>query len=60
VLIAGDVTSAWRHFASIIEAELAASTLAGSPPRLIPTHEGNVARLRGAAALLLQRRSMHS
>ena len=60
VLVAGDVTSAWHRFAGIIEAELAASTLAGKPPRLIPTHEGDVARLRGAAALLLQRHSMHS
>lgn len=60
VLVAGDVISAWHHFAGIIEAELAASTLAGNPPRLIPTYEGDVARLRGAAALLLQRRSMHS
>jgi predicted NBD/HSP70 family sugar kinase len=60
VLVAGDVTSAWHHFAGIIEAELAASALVGKPPRLIPTHEGDVARLRGAAALLLQRRSTHS
>jgi predicted NBD/HSP70 family sugar kinase len=60
ILVAGDVTSAWHHFAGIIEAELAASALVGKPPRLIPTHEGDVARLRGAAALLLQRRSTHS
>jgi predicted NBD/HSP70 family sugar kinase len=60
ILVAGDVTSAWHRFASIIEAELAASTLAGKPPRLAPTHEGDVARLRGAAALLLQRHSIHS
>jgi predicted NBD/HSP70 family sugar kinase len=60
VLVAGDVTSAWHRFASIIEAELATSALAGKPPRLVPTHEGDVARLRGAAALLLQRHSIHS
>jgi predicted NBD/HSP70 family sugar kinase len=58
ILVAGDVTSAWLRFASIIEAELASSILAGKPPRLAPTHEGDVARLRGAAALLVQRRSI--
>lgn len=55
VLIAGDITSAWDRFAPIINKELATLTLAGSPPRILPTHEGEVARLRGAAALLLQR-----
>jgi predicted NBD/HSP70 family sugar kinase len=60
VLVAGDVTSAWDRFAPIIEKELAASTLAGKPPRLQPTHEGEIARLRGAAALLLQRHSIRS
>ncbi|HEX3437464.1 MAG TPA: ROK family transcriptional regulator [Pseudacidobacterium sp.] len=58
VLVAGDVTSAWSHFAPTIEKEMKSSTLAGNPPRLLPTHEGEVARLRGAAALLLQRHSI--
>jgi predicted NBD/HSP70 family sugar kinase len=57
ILIAGDVTSAWHRFAPIIEAQIAELTLAGSPPRLMPTHEGEVARLRGAAVLMLQHRS---
>jgi predicted NBD/HSP70 family sugar kinase len=59
ILVAGDVTSAWRRFGPIIEAQIAELTLAGSPPRLMPTHEGEVARLRGAAALVLQQRSSH-
>lgn len=58
VLIAGDITSAWGRFAPTIEKELEELTLAGQPPRLLPTHEGEVARLRGAAALLLQRHSI--
>jgi predicted NBD/HSP70 family sugar kinase len=58
VLVAGDVTSAWGRFSPLIEKELEQQTLAGKPPRLQPTHEGEVARLRGAAALLLQRHSI--
>jgi predicted NBD/HSP70 family sugar kinase len=58
ILIAGDVTSAWRRFAPIIEAQMTAFTFAGSAPRLLPTHEGEVARLRGAAALMMQQRSI--
>jgi predicted NBD/HSP70 family sugar kinase len=57
ILIAGDVTSAWHRFGPIIEAQIAELTLAGLPPRLMPTHEGEVARLRGAAALVLQQRA---
>jgi predicted NBD/HSP70 family sugar kinase len=59
ILVDGDVTSAWDRFAPIIEKELRALTLAGKPPRLERTHEGDVARLRGAAALLLQTHGMH-
>lgn len=55
ILVAGDVTSAWHFFAETIEAELSNAVLAGSPPRLIPIHEGDIARLRGAGALVLQR-----
>lgn len=60
VLVAGDITSAWSRFEPVIQAELADLMLAGKPPRLQPTHEGDVARLRGAAALLLQRHSIRS
>ncbi len=60
VLIAGDITSAWHRFAPIIQSELNELTLSGLPPRLMPTHEGDFARLRGAAALLLQRHSIRS
>jgi predicted NBD/HSP70 family sugar kinase len=60
VLIAGDITSAWERFAPIIQAELDELPLTRTPPRLSPTHEGDVARLRGAAALLLQRHSIRS
>lgn len=56
ILIAGEVTSAWHRFGPVIEREAAAMMLAGSPPLIRPTHEGEIARLRGAAALVFQRR----
>jgi predicted NBD/HSP70 family sugar kinase len=56
ILIAGDVTSAWHRFGPIIEREAAALTLASEPPLIRPTHESEIARLRGAAALVFQRR----
>lgn len=60
ILIAGDVTSAWHRFAPEIEAEVAQQTLAGPSPRVLPTHEGEIARLRGAAALVFQRRNFRT
>jgi predicted NBD/HSP70 family sugar kinase len=59
ILVAGDVTSAWQRFASIIEKELHHSALIRTAPRLQATHDGDVARLRGAAVLLLQRHFIH-
>jgi predicted NBD/HSP70 family sugar kinase len=57
MLVAGDLTSAWEQFAPILEGELSISKLPGVPPRLQPIRDGDVTRLRGAAALLLQRRA---
>jgi predicted NBD/HSP70 family sugar kinase len=55
ILIAGDLTSAWHRFGPVIEKEVADLTLAGSSPMIQPSHEGEIARLRGAAALVFQR-----
>jgi predicted NBD/HSP70 family sugar kinase len=57
ILIAGDIVSAWARVAPVIEKALADSSIAGIKPRLRPTHEAEIARLRGAAILVLQRRS---
>lgn len=57
ILIAGDVTSAWSRVAPIVQEELATLVLAGAAPRLVAVEESEVARLRGAAALVLQRHS---
>jgi predicted NBD/HSP70 family sugar kinase len=55
ILIAGDVTSAWHRFGPVIDKEAIDLTLAGSPPVIRPALEGEIARLRGAAALVFQR-----
>ncbi|MDR3735987.1 MAG: ROK family protein, partial [Acidobacteriaceae bacterium] len=56
ILVAGDITSAWHRFGPIIAKEVAALTLVGPPPQILATHDGDIARLRGAAALVFQRR----
>jgi transcriptional regulator of PTS gene len=56
ILIAGEITSAWHRFGPVIEREARELALAGTPPLIRPTHEGEIARLRGAAALVFQRR----
>jgi len=55
ILVAGDITSAWSRVVPIIMEELASLVLAGPVPTLRPVEESEVARLRGAAALVLQR-----
>lgn len=56
ILIAGDITTAWHRFGPAIEKEALSRTLAGTPPLIRPTQESEIARLRGAAALVFQRR----
>ena len=61
ILIAGDIVAgAWDRISPIIQEKLSESSLVGLKPRLLPTHEAEVARLRGAAILALQRRSSAS
>jgi hypothetical protein len=55
ILIAGEITGAWSRFGPIIEREAANFTVAGTKPQILPAHEGEIARLRGAAALVFQR-----
>ena len=54
ILIAGELTAAWHRYGPVIEKEAASLTLAGSSPQIRPTHDGEIARLRGAAALVFQ------
>ncbi len=48
---------AWQRVAPVIERSFAESTLADVTPKILPTHEAEIANLRGAAILVLQRRS---
>jgi predicted NBD/HSP70 family sugar kinase len=57
ILVAGDITSAWHRFGPAIEKEAAKLALGGAFPQIIPSHQGDIARLRGAAALVFQRGS---
>jgi len=56
ILIIGDLTRSWHRMGPIIEAEVQAQVLPGGvSPRLVPVHEGGMARLRGAIAMVLQK-----
>lgn len=56
ILIAGDITAAWHRYGPVIERAAGKQTLAGPAPRILPAHDGDLARLKGAAALVFQRR----
>jgi predicted NBD/HSP70 family sugar kinase len=59
ILITGDITGYWGRFGPIVQKELHATMLAGLPPRLLIKGDGELARLNGAAAVVLQRHSGH-
>lgn len=50
ILIAGEIAGAWSRFGPVIDREAAGFRVAGAPPRILPAHEGEIARLPGAAA----------
>ncbi len=57
ILVAGDIMPAWHRYGPVIEKEAKQHILGDAMPQILPTHEGEIARLRGAAALVFQRRS---
>lgn len=57
ILITGDLTTSWGRFGPIVQAELECAMLAGTAPRLTVTNDGELSRLRGGAAVVLQRHS---
>jgi predicted NBD/HSP70 family sugar kinase len=55
ILVVGDITLRWDVVEPIINSELARRQVGGSQPRIAILSDGEAARLRGAAAVLLQR-----
>jgi predicted NBD/HSP70 family sugar kinase len=55
IVIVGEFTKLWERVGPVIEAEVAAQTLAGRAPRVTVAPEGQTARLRGTIALFLQK-----
>jgi predicted NBD/HSP70 family sugar kinase len=55
ILVAGDIMPAWHRLGPVIEKEATKHLLGGTLPQILPSHEGEIARLRGAAALVFQR-----
>jgi predicted NBD/HSP70 family sugar kinase len=54
IVLVGEFTRHWHRFGPMIQAEIAAGVLDGKPPR-VRAAEGNMARLRGTVALVLQK-----
>jgi transcriptional regulator of PTS gene len=59
ILITGDITASWDRFGPIIRGELEHSMLAGPAPRLRISGDGDLARLSGSAAMLMQRHATY-
>jgi predicted NBD/HSP70 family sugar kinase len=59
ILITGDITSSWSRFGPVVQEEMEKTMLAGPAPRLGITNDGELSRLHGAAAVVLQRHSGH-
>ena len=57
ILLAGDLTSFYEMYREILEGECRAGALDGIGPVLRSIGDGEIARLRGAAAVVLQRHS---
>ena len=55
VVFVGEFTRQWKRFGPVIQAEVAAGSFLGDPPQVRPAEaEGDLARLRGTVALVLQ------
>lgn len=55
VIIVGDCTALWPRMAPIIESQLISRSFTSRIPRVVSATDGDLARLRGAAALVLQK-----
>ena len=55
IVVVGELAGQWKRFGPVIEAEVAAATLVGNPPRVRPADDPCMARLRGTIALVLKK-----
>ena len=53
VIIVGECTALWSRICPLIESELIAKSFTSRIPSVVPAMDGDAARLRGAAALVL-------
>jgi predicted NBD/HSP70 family sugar kinase len=60
ILITGDLTASWSRFGPIVQQHMEQTMLTSVPPQLGITSDGELSRLRGAAAVVLQRHSGHA
>lgn len=57
ILLTGGLTASWKRFGPLVEREFSRDMLTSFRPRIEITSDVELARLRGAAALVLQRHS---
>jgi predicted NBD/HSP70 family sugar kinase len=55
ILIVGDCTALWPRICPLLESRLIAKSFTPHTPRVVPAMDGDAARLRGAAALVLHK-----
>jgi predicted NBD/HSP70 family sugar kinase len=55
VIVVGDCTVLWPRISPILESQLIAKSFRPQPPKIVPAMDGDAARLRGAAALVLRK-----
>jgi len=55
IIVVGDCTVLWPRISPILESQLIAKSFRPQPPKIVPAMDGDAARLRGAAALVLRK-----
>jgi len=55
IIIVGDCTALWPRICPVLESQLIARSFTPHTPRVVPAMDGDAARLRGAAALVLHK-----
>jgi predicted NBD/HSP70 family sugar kinase len=55
IIIVGDCTALWQRIRPLLESQLIAKSITPQTPRVVAAMDGDAARLRGAAALVLHK-----